>query len=35
LAPDWGRVAKVHFALVVVAVGVLLAELAVYNLVLV
>jgi hypothetical protein len=34
-APDWGRIAKVHFALVVVAVGVLLAELAVYNLVLV
>jgi CubicO group peptidase (beta-lactamase class C family) len=34
-APDWGRVAKVHFALVVFAVGVLLAELAVYNLVLI
>jgi CubicO group peptidase (beta-lactamase class C family) len=34
-APSWSRLAKVHFALVVVAVGALLAELVVYNLVVV
>jgi CubicO group peptidase (beta-lactamase class C family) len=35
LAPGWRRLGKVHFALVVVAVGVLLAELVAYNLVVV
>ena len=34
-SPDWSRLSKAHFALVVVAVGVLLTELAVYNLVVV